>query len=187
MGTAFRSAVTCLSCVCVSPRRKTFPRYRSSFLPPCVDCKRAYSERQREGAIGSVFGVDTQLIRDGTYYVVEAPTGEGKRGMAGCGGANAKRFTAVTRFLGRTTHGSIRRPTRCASGHSLFTHPDWPRRGVGSRILEVCEAAARAAGFTRLEMAATLPGVALYKARGYVEVEPFDVPLSNGEKLPVLG
>jgi GNAT superfamily N-acetyltransferase len=70
---------------------------------------------------------------------------------------------------------------------AFFVHPDWPRRGVGSRILEVCEAAARAAGFTRLEMAATLPGVALYKARGYVEVEPFDVPLSNGEKLPVLG
>ncbi len=148
--------------------------------------KEHYSERQREGAIGSVFGVDTQLIYDGTYYVVEAADKEGKQVLAGCGGWSKRKTLYGSDHVQGKDNAWLDPATDAARIRAFFVHPDWPRRGVGSRILEACEAAARAAGFTRLEMAATLPGVPLYKARGYVEVEPFDVPLANGEKLPVI-
>jgi GNAT superfamily N-acetyltransferase len=65
-------------------------------------------------------------------------------------------------------------------------HPDWARRGVGSKILEVCEAAATRAGFRRLEMGATLTGVPLYRARGYREGESREVPLRPGVTLPIV-
>jgi len=148
--------------------------------------KEHYSERQREGAIGSVFGVDTQLIHDGTYYVVEAADGEGMTVMAGCGGWSKRKTLYGSDSVPGKNNAWLDPATDAARIRAFFVHPDWPRRGVGSRILEACETAARAAGFTRLEMAATLPGVPLYKARGYAEVEPFDVPLANGEKLPVI-
>jgi GNAT superfamily N-acetyltransferase len=69
---------------------------------------------------------------------------------------------------------------------AFFVHPDWARRGIGTRVLEACESAALADGFTRFEMGATLTGVALYKVRGYREVENIAVPLANGESLPIV-
>jgi|SRR5271168_4250782 len=148
--------------------------------------KEHYSERQREGAIGNVFGVDTQLIHDGTYFVVEAEDGEGKTLMVGCGGWSKRKTLYGADSVPGKDNAWLDPAADAARIRAFFVHPDWPRRGVGSRILEACEAAARAAGFTRLEMAATLPGVPLYRARGYAEVEPFDVPLANGEKLAVI-
>ena len=68
----------------------------------------------------------------------------------------------------------------------FFVHPDWARRGIGTLILEACENAAMAAGFTKLEMGATLSGVAFYRAKGYAEVENQEVPLGNGERLPIV-
>jgi GNAT superfamily N-acetyltransferase len=65
-------------------------------------------------------------------------------------------------------------------------HPGWARRGIGSKILEVCEAAATQAGFRRFEMGATLTGVPLYLARGYVEREHRQVPLGPGLSLPIV-
>jgi GNAT superfamily N-acetyltransferase len=145
-----------------------------------------YSQRQMEGAIGSVFSVDTQLIHDGTYYVAETTDREGKRLLAGCGGWSMR----TTLFGGDSVPGKdntwLTPATDAARIRAFFIHPDWPRHGIGSKILAACETAARSAGFKRLEMAATLPGVPLYRARGYLEVKAFDVPLSNGEKLPVI-
>jgi GNAT superfamily N-acetyltransferase len=69
---------------------------------------------------------------------------------------------------------------------AFFVHPDWARRGVGSLILASCEDAARAAGFRRCEMGATLTGVKLFGAKGYVALENISVPLRNGERLPVV-
>jgi len=69
---------------------------------------------------------------------------------------------------------------------AFFVHPKWVRRGIGSMILEACEKAARAAGFTRCEMGATLTGVPLYRARGYVALEKLEAPLANGESLTVV-
>jgi GNAT superfamily N-acetyltransferase len=65
-------------------------------------------------------------------------------------------------------------------------HPAWARRGIGSMILEACESAAMAASFTRFEMGATLTGMPLYLARGYVALENLEVPLENGETLPIV-
>jgi GNAT superfamily N-acetyltransferase len=76
--------------------------------------------------------------------------------------------------------------TDAARIRAIFVHPGWARRGIGSQILKVCEDAAAAAGFRRFEMGSTLTGVPLYKLKGYVEIERVEVPLRNGESLPVI-
>lgn len=134
-----------------------------------------YTPAQIEGALRGAFGVDTQLIRDGSYFVIEA----GKR-LAGCGGWSRR----------RTLFGSDARADRDASEldpardaakiRAFFIHPDFARRGLGTRLLERCEHDAIAHGFTSLEMMATLPGVRLYAARGYRGASPVDWPLGDG-------
>lgn len=140
-----------------------------------------YTPAQIEGALGTVLGLDTQLIADGTYFIVEV---EGQ--LAACGGWSRR----------RTLFGSDHGPGRedhfldpaidAAKIRAFFVHPDFARRGIGTRLLEASEQAARDAGFTSFEMGATLTGVPLYLLRGYREVERFEVPLNNGEFLPVV-
>jgi GNAT superfamily N-acetyltransferase len=82
---------------------------------------------------------------------------------------------------------SLLDPARdAAKVRAFFVHPDWARRGIGGLILETCEEAAKAAGFTRLEMGATLSGVAFYKAKGYTALENLEAPLGNEEVLPIV-
>ena len=69
---------------------------------------------------------------------------------------------------------------------AFFIHPAWARQGVGTLILDACENAARAAGFTRFEMGATLTGVKLFSVKGYAPIKRMDVPLDNGEVLPIV-
>jgi GNAT superfamily N-acetyltransferase len=140
-----------------------------------------YTESQREGALLSVFGVDTQLIADGTYFVAEI---DGT--IIACGGwSKRKTLFGADHCAGR--EDSLLDPaTDAAKIRAFFVHPDWARRGIGTRVLEACESAAAAAGFTRFEMGATLTGVALYKVRGYRELERIAVPLGNGELLPIV-
>jgi GNAT superfamily N-acetyltransferase len=69
---------------------------------------------------------------------------------------------------------------------AFFIHPQWARQGIGSRILQACEEAARAAGFKRYEMGATLSGVPLYEAKGYKKIDYLEIPLTNGEVLKVV-
>jgi GNAT superfamily N-acetyltransferase len=142
-----------------------------------------YAPAQIEGALQTVYGVDSQLVADGTYFVVEdgpEPT------IVGCGGwSKRKTLFGGDRWTGR--EDSLLDPQReAAKIRAFFVHPDWVRRGIGSMILEVCESAATAAGFTRFEMGATLTGVPLYRAKGYVALENLDVPLKNGESLAVV-
>lgn len=140
-----------------------------------------YTESQREAALASVYGVDTQLIADQTYFVVEVD------GMiVACGGwSKRKTLFGADHCAGR--EDSLLDPAHDAAKiRAFFVHPGWVRRGIGSRVLEACESAALAAGFKRFEMGATLTGVALYKARGYREVEQIAVPLGNGESLPIV-
>lgn len=144
-----------------------------------------YSAAQIDGALQSVYGVDSQLIADGTYFVAEIPEGKGMQILA-CGGWS-KRNTLYggDQYAGR--EDSLLDPARDAAKiRAFFVHPQWARQGIGSLILEACEQAAIAAGFTRLEMGATLSGVAFYRARGYVELENQSVPLGNGEALPIV-
>ncbi len=143
-----------------------------------------YTPAQMEGALGAVLGVDSQLIRDGTYFVAETVTGS--RRMAGCGGwSRRKTLFGADRGPGREPE-LLNPATDAAKVRAIFVHPDFARQGLGSLILKTVEDEARAAGFRRYEMGSTLTGVPLYRLRGYVEVERVSVPLKNGEVVPVV-
>jgi GNAT superfamily N-acetyltransferase len=155
-----------------------------------------YSSAQLERALGTVYGVDSQLIADGTYFVAEtkaSPTQPRQEELAvagltivGCGGwSKRKTLYGGDAWAGR--HDDFLDPTcDAAKIRAFFIDPAWARQGIGSLILEACENAARAAGFTRFEMGATLTGVPFYKSRGYVELDHMEVPLADGETLPVV-
>jgi GNAT superfamily N-acetyltransferase len=155
-----------------------------------------YTTAQIEGALKTVFGVDSQLIADGTYIVAEAmPDGighaEGKNVKAepvivGCGGwSKRKTLYGSDHWTGR--ENALLDPLQDAAKiRAFFIHPAWARCGIGSMILEACEIAARAEGFTRYEMGATLTGAKLFGVKGYVAVNPIEIPLVNGESLPVI-
>jgi N-acetylglutamate synthase-like GNAT family acetyltransferase len=145
-----------------------------------------YSAAQIEGALASVYGVDSQLIADGTYFAAEIVEASGAKTIVACGGwSKRKTLYGGDQYAGR--EDSLLDPARDAAKiRAFFVHPDLARRGIGSLILEACENAARDGGFTRLEMGATLSGVAFYRAKGYVEIENQSVPLSNGESLPIV-
>jgi len=106
--------------------------------------------------------------------------------IVGCGGwSKRKTLYGSDHWTGR--EDALLDPLRDAAKiRAFFIHPDWARRGVGGMILQACEDAARAAGFTRFEMGATLTGAKLFGVKGYVAVKPISIPLSNGESLPVL-
>jgi GNAT superfamily N-acetyltransferase len=143
-----------------------------------------YSPQQIDGALTSVYGVDSQLIADGTYFVAEVPGPQNQ--IVACGGwSKRKTLYGGDQFAGR--EDSLLDPKRDAAKiRAFFVHPDWARQGIGTLLLEACESAATKAGFTRLEMGATLSGVAFYRAKGYAEIEHQKVSLSNGESLPIV-
>ncbi|MGA7382858.1 MAG: GNAT family N-acetyltransferase [Terriglobales bacterium] len=123
----------------------------------------------------------TQLIRDGTYLLAEAATV-----IVGCGGWS-RRKTAFGSDHVMDRDNTLLDPAKDAAKiRAFFVHPKWARQGNGSRILDACEAAAAAEGFARLELVSTLPGEPMYRARGFVAGESFEVPLPNGTKLPVV-
>ncbi len=141
-----------------------------------------YSPEQIDAALRKVFGVDSQLIADGTYLIAENSGGE----IVGCGGWS-KRRTLYGGDVWVARENSLLDPTKDAAKiRAFFVHPDWARRGIGTLILEACEKAALAAGFTRFEMGATLTGVPLYSARGYTALENLAVPLGDGLALPIV-
>jgi len=140
-----------------------------------------YTAIQLELALKTVYGVDTQLIADGTYFVVE----DGIT-VVGCGGWS-KRKTLFGGDNWSAREDSLLDPKHDAAKiRAFFVHPDWARRGIGTIILNACEQAAAAAGFIRLEMGATLTGVPFYAAKGYSALENVEVPLANGESLPIV-
>ncbi|MCX6954197.1 MAG: GNAT family N-acetyltransferase [Verrucomicrobia bacterium] len=140
-----------------------------------------YTEAQIEGAIGTVFGVDSQLIRDGTYFVA---VDEGR--IVGCGGWS-KRKTLYGGDRARTAPDPLRDPaTEPAMIRAFFIHPDFARRGIGRKIMELSETAALAAGFRQIDIVATLAGAPLYATFAYATVERFDIPLPNGAIMPVV-
>lgn len=146
-----------------------------------------YTPRQIEGALGTVLGLDTQLIRDGTYFIAEVLNQDSEaRSVTGCGGWS-KRKTLFGADAGPGREPELLDPaTDAAKVRAIFVHPEFSRKGLGSLILATVEEAARSAGFRRFEMGSTLTGVALYRLRGYVETERVAVPLRNGEVLPVV-
>lgn len=145
-----------------------------------------YSHEQIDSALRTVYGVDSALIADGTYFVAEAIQENQDSQIVGCGGWSKRK----TLYGGDQFHGrqdSMLDPeTDAAKIRAFFIHPDWVRLGIGSRILQACEDAATQAGFSRLEMGSTLTGIALYSARGYVPAGDMEVPLENGLTLPIM-
>ncbi|MBV8859527.1 MAG: GNAT family N-acetyltransferase [Acidobacteria bacterium] len=134
-----------------------------------------YSGEQIEAAIASVFGVDTDLIHDGTYYVAEA----GDEPI-GCGGWSKRRtLFGGDRFAARDS-GYLDPSTEPAKIRAFFVHPDWARRGVAAAILETCEREVKTEGFRSLELMATLPGVPFYAARGYVAGGQVEYEIADG-------
>jgi GNAT superfamily N-acetyltransferase len=129
----------------------------------------------------AVMGLDTVLIEDGTYFVVEI---DGR--LAGCGGWSRR----ATLFGGNHTKGRDARlldpATEAARVRAMYTSPAFTRRGVGRKVLELCEAAARAEGFSQVELAATMGGQPLYEACGYQSIEAMLVTTPNGVQVPLL-
>ena len=145
-----------------------------------------YTPGQIEGALGHALGLDTQLVADGTYFVAEITSPDGTPQIVGCGGWSNRR-TLFGSDGGPNRQSELLDPeTDAAKIRAIFVHPDFARRGLGTRILKHCEEAAASAGFARLEMGSTLTGVPLYALKGYEQRETILIPLPNGEVLPVV-
>lgn len=140
------------------------------FLPP-----------EQVAASFAVMGLDTQLIADRTYFVIET---EGR--IVGCGGWSRR----ATLFGGDHSAGrdaALLDPARDAARvRAMYTHSDFTRRGIGRLVLELCETAAKHEGFRRVELAATMAGVPLYRACGYTDIAAFESETPSGVKVPLI-
>ena len=157
-----------------------------------------YTPAQIEGALGTVFGVDSQLIEDGTYFVAES-----ENQIVGCGGWSKRK----TLYGGDSR--TVREASACAERlrqrgknigedrlldpsvdaakiRAFFVHPAWARRGIGSQIMRRCEMSALDDGFTTIEIVATLAGKPLYQSFGYYLIDKFEIALPNNSVLPVI-
>src|SRR5882672_10047621 len=140
-----------------------------------------YSTHQIEAALGPIFAVDRQLIRDGTYFVIEQ-----NGTIVGCGGWS-KRKSLYGDDSERPAEDTMLDPkTDAARIRAFFVHPAWARRGIGKSILAACEDAIVSARFLQADLVATLAGEPLYAAFGYTVVERYEIPLTNGLSLPVV-
>jgi GNAT superfamily N-acetyltransferase len=136
--------------------------------------------QQVEGS-RETMGIDTQLIDDGTYFVVED---DGL--IVGCGGWSRR----ATLYGGNHSGGrddSLLDPKKDAARvRAMYTHPDHVRRGIGRMVIQAAEDAARAEGFTRTTLGATLAGVPLYETCGYTEIDRHEKHAANGAIIPLL-
>jgi GNAT superfamily N-acetyltransferase len=139
-----------------------------------------YTPTQVESALRHLFGPDSQLVADGTYYVIEA----GEQLVAA--GGWSRRRTMYGGDQAKRGEDSLLDPAvEAARIRAFFVHPGWARRGLGRRLFEECRTAARAAGFRRLELVATLPGEPLYRTLDFEVAERFSVALPDGVEVPV--
>lgn len=140
-----------------------------------------YSQAQMDAALGPVFGVDRQLIRDGTYFVAEQDGA-----VVGCGGWSRRR-SLYGGDSGREREDDLLDPQRDAARvRAFFVHPAWSRRGIGRSIMTACERAIVDAGFRTVDIVATLAGEPLYASFGYAVVERYDIAMPSGLMLPVV-
>ena len=140
-----------------------------------------YTEAQRLGALGTVFGIDTQLIADQTYYLVEVGSE-----VAACGG-----WSYRSTLFGADAHKSgpdSRLNPQCDAARirAFFVAPRHARQGLGSVILRHCEEQARTQGFASFELGATLSGESFYRRHGYRALERVEVLLANAKTLPII-
>jgi GNAT superfamily N-acetyltransferase len=142
-----------------------------------------YSPAQIDGALATVFTVDSRLIADGTYFVAFDEGGE----LAGCGGWSFRKTLYGGDHQVETIEPERLDPSvDAAKIRAIFVHPKFARMGLGSLILDAAESAAVEQGFSRFEMGSTLTGVALYTLKGYREVSRVLVPVGGGEEIEVV-
>ena len=140
-----------------------------------------YDDQQIETAIATVFGVDTTLVEDGTYFVVEI---DGK--LVGCGGwSKRKTLFGGDQYTSRDT-GYLDPTSEPAKIRAFFIHPDHARKGIARAILNECETEARAQGFRALELMSTMPGIEFYKSCGFTETGKFDLQLTEAVNLELV-
>ncbi|MBC7788562.1 MAG: GNAT family N-acetyltransferase [Anaerolineae bacterium] len=138
-----------------------------------------YTAAQVEAALTHVFGVDTQLIADGTYYIVD-----GTSGLAAAGGWSGRRTLYGGDQMKSAEDPLLDPATESARIRAFFVHPDWARRGLARRLYAKCERAAWAVGFRSFELMATRPGEPLYIALGFSVVESVTLALPGGVDVP---
>ena len=147
-----------------------------------AELQKGFLTDEQIAASNAVMGLDTQLIADGTYFIVEEDSA-----IAGCGG-----WSHRATLYGGDHSRNLRDPAPldpavdAARIRAMYTHPDFARRGVGRLVMSLCEDAARAAGFRRAEMMATLSGEPLYRACGYEAIERIEAPGPNGAAVPLI-
>lgn len=135
-----------------------------------------YSREQIEAALTGAFGLDTSLVRDGTYFVLTDETGF----IAGCGGWSRRKTLFGSDSRGERDDSWLDPRTDFAKVRAFFIDPAHARRGLGRRLLDHCEAEAARAGFSGCELMATLPGKRLYEKCGYLGASPIEHPLPGG-------
>jgi len=138
-----------------------------------------YTPAQIDAAVKHVFGVDTQLIADRTYYVIP-----GVAGPAATGGWSARRTLYGGDQMKSADDPMLDPATDAARIRAFFVHPDWARRGLARQIYFACERAAYTAGFRQFELMATLPGEPLYRALGFTAVEHVVATVADGLVIP---
>lgn len=162
-------------------RNEDIPALRALMATAIHDLQRGFLSAEEIAASASIMGLDTLLIDDGTYFVIEH---DGC--LAGSGGWSRR----ATLFGGDHSAGrnaALLDPAKDAARvRAMYTSPDFARRGVGRTILGLCEAAAKAEGFSRVELAATLAGEPLYRACGYVPLEHFRSDTPQGLRIPLI-
>ena len=137
-----------------------------------------YRPEQVEGALRGAFGVDTQLLKDQTYFVVE----EAGR-FVGCGGWSFRSTLFGSDARAHRDASIIDPKTHPAKIRAFFVDPDHARRGIGTLLLNHCESEAKRHGYTMVELMATLPGVKLYGVRGYVGLPMVHFDVGDGESI----
>jgi len=162
-------------------RSEDIPALKALMASAIRDLQRGFLSPEEITASASIMGLDTQLIADGTYFVVES---EGR--IAGSGGWSRR----ATLFGGDHSAGrdaaQLNPAKDAARVRAMYTNPDFTRRGVGRMTLGLCEAAAKAEGFACVELAATLAGEPLYRACGYVPIEYFKSDTPQGLRIPLI-
>ena len=146
------------------------------------ELQRAFLSPAEIAASHAVMGLDTQLVADRTYFVAE----DGDR-IVGCGGWSRRATLYGGDHSSALRDAALLDPARDAARvRAMYTHPDFARRGIGRGILERCEAAAQAAGFTRVELMGTMAGEPLYRACGYREIERTASAPVDGVAVPLV-
>jgi GNAT superfamily N-acetyltransferase len=141
-------------------------------------CTNDYRPSQIEGALRATFGVDSQLLEDQTYFVAEE-----EDEIVGCGGWSYRATLFGADARGGRDSSLLDPQSQAAKIRAFFVDPSRARRGIGSLLLERCEQEARARGFSRVELMATLPGVKLYAARGYLGTDMVHYDVAPGETI----